>query len=115
MLRRPPGQRLRRQRRVVRAAGAHHRGAEDAKVEAVQKDIKSFKKDALLAMYFEKSDANEEALNALRAFITNPQGNSLRGVPRLDRLLEAAGNLLQLPQRRPFDLRNPRQRLGVEL
>jgi uncharacterized membrane protein YheB (UPF0754 family) len=45
--------------------------------ETVQKDIKSFKKDTLLAMYFDKSDANEEALDALKKFITNPQGNAI--------------------------------------
>src|SRR5262245_41240355 len=32
MLRRAPGHRLRRERGIVRAAGAHHRGAEDAEV-----------------------------------------------------------------------------------
>jgi hypothetical protein len=45
--------------------------------EAIQKDIKSFKRDALLAKYFDQSDAHEAAIDALRKFITNPQGNTL--------------------------------------
>lgn len=45
--------------------------------EAIDADIEEAKKNKLLEMYMDKSEANEASLNQIKRLLTNPQGNTL--------------------------------------
>lgn len=45
--------------------------------ETIDEDIKQAKKEFLIAQYFEQSDQNQHALQELKKFLTDPQGNTL--------------------------------------
>lgn len=45
--------------------------------QSIDEDIKEAKKEYLLSQYFAKNDKNEESLNQLQDFLTNPEGNTL--------------------------------------
>jgi uncharacterized protein YqfB (UPF0267 family) len=45
--------------------------------ENIEKEIKSAKKEVLLASYFEKNEKNEIAIEQLKKLLTDAQGNTL--------------------------------------